>query len=267
MEMTQPSLLRMPAFLHGPFPSVERKTLKEGRRHAEQYQKDGSFIVPRELVAVPPGEVVVAHEVVDFDRARPAWRLYMLSKVMSGLCEALDWQNAFQVRDTYEAAIRQTAWGALYFVVSRDAPKSAERTALRLQALLRFWEPLLSARYRFSSPDVSMSLEQLVSAAIDWAMDAWCPVGESSVRARLETAADRMAHATKEDCIAAILRQMPRALTSARDLQHRPILSEPAFLRERLAMLDPSAFERVSGACTSDLLFQLYAWDRQLEKQ
>ena len=32
-------------------------------------------------------------------------------------------------------------------------------------------------------------------------------------------------------------------------------------------MLSPEAFERVSGAFTSDLLFQLYAWDRQLEKQ
>jgi hypothetical protein len=31
--------------------------------------------------------------------------------------------------------------------------------------------------------------------------------------------------------------------------------------------LNPSAFEFVSGACTADLLSQLYAWDRQLERQ
>ncbi len=32
-------------------------------------------------------------------------------------------------------------------------------------------------------------------------------------------------------------------------------------------MLPPRAFERVSGACTSNLLSQLYAWDRSLGKQ
>ena len=267
MQTEQSSALRMPSFLHGPFNSAQRKASKEGHRCAVQYQRDGSFPSPLELVAVPPGEVVIAHDVVDFDRARPAWRLYMLSDVNSGLCEALDWKNAFQVSDAYEAAARETAWGALYFVISRNAPKSAERTALRLQAMLRFWEPLQSVRYLFTSPNVPISLEQLMVASIDWAMDAWCPVGEASVRTRLETAADRMAKAKKEDCLEAILRQMPRALTSARDLQHRAILSEPAFLRERLEMLNPRAFERVSGACTADLLFQLYAWDRQLEKQ
>jgi hypothetical protein len=191
----------------------------------------------------------------------------MLFKVISGVCEALDWENAFQVSDAYEAAARETPWGALYFVISQESPKSAERTALRLKALLRFWEPLQSVRYLFSSPSVPLSLEQLLSAAIDWAMEAWCPLGEASVRVRLETAADRMAQATKEDCIAAILRQIPRALTFARNLQHRAVLAEPAFLRERLMMLNPEAFERVSGAWTSDLLFQLYDWDRQLAKQ
>jgi hypothetical protein len=32
-------------------------------------------------------------------------------------------------------------------------------------------------------------------------------------------------------------------------------------------MIDPQAFERVSGAWTSELLGQLYDWDRELEKQ
>ncbi len=267
MPTDQNASLHLPSFLHGPFNTAQRKARKEGLRCGAQYQKEGTFPPPVELVAVLPGEVVVAHEVVDFDRARPAWRLYMVSDVTHAVCEALDWKNVYEVSDAYEASARETPWGALYFVLARIAPKSAARTALRLQALLRFWEPLQSARYLFSSPGTPMSLEQLLSAAINWAMDAWCPVGEGSVRERLEMAADRMARATREDCIAAILRQMPRALTSARDLQHRAILSEPAFLRERFEMLDPPAFERVSGACTSDLLFQLYAWDRQLEKQ
>jgi hypothetical protein len=73
--------------------------------------------------------------------------------------------------------------------------------------------------------------------------------------------------ATQEDCIEAILRQMPHVLTFARNLKHRDVVADPAFQRERLSALTPSAFERVSGACTSDLLALLYSWDRQSGKQ
>jgi hypothetical protein len=92
-------------------------------------------------------------------------------------------------------------------------------------------------------------------------------VDEGSVRSRFELAAARMARATKEDCIDAILREMPRALANARNLKHRNVLADPSFLRERLERLSPEAFERVSGACTPDLLGQLYAWDHELGKQ
>jgi len=76
----------------------------------------------------------------------------------------------------------------------------------------------------------------------------------------------RMARATREDCLEAILRQMPRALAAARDLKHRNVLADPALLRQRFASLDPDTFERVSGAATPELLGQLYTWDRQLGK-
>jgi hypothetical protein len=259
--------LQMPSFLHGLFPAVNRKTLAEGQRCGEQYRKDGSFPPPREMREVPPGEVVLAHEVVDFQRERPAWRLYLTSKVLSGLCEALDWQNAFQVSAHYEKFCRETAWGALYFAISQDAPRSTERTALRLQAVLRFWEPLQSVRYLFSTPNIPLTLEELMVASHDWAMDAWCPVGEASVHTRLEKAAERMVRATREDCIEAILREMPRALAHAQGLKHRDVLSRPDLLRQRFATLKHESFERVSAACTADLLAQLYAWDRQIEKQ
>jgi hypothetical protein len=247
--------------------SVTRKTSHEGQRCGDQYRKDGSFPAPRELLVVPAGEVVITHEVADFQREQPAWRLYMVSRVMSGLLEALDYQNTFQVRDAYEAFCRDTAWGALHFTVEQNAPRSAERTAHCLKAVLRFWEPLQSVHYLFKKLGAVLTLEELMVASSDWAMDAWCPEDNRSVRNRLELAAERMARATKEDCVEAILREMPRALEYAHDLQHRDVLSTPSFWRERLGMLPPGTFERVSGACTSDLLSQLYAWDRALGKQ
>ncbi|HEX5751912.1 MAG TPA: hypothetical protein VFZ09_37170 [Archangium sp.] len=258
------SSLWMPSFLHGAYSSVQRKTRKEGLRCGEQYREDGSFPVPRQMLEVPSGEVVVAHEGVDFQRERPAWRLYLLSNLKQGLWEALDWPGTYEVDDLYEATCRETAWGALYFAMGRTAPMSAERVALRLQAVLRFWEPLQSVRYLFSSPTAALTLEEVMRASCDWAMDAWCPEGDSSVRACLDAAAERMGRASREDSLEAILRQMPRVLTFARGLKHQEVVADPSFQRQRFSLLDPHAFERVSGACTSELLGQVYAWDRQL---
>jgi hypothetical protein len=102
--------LQLPSFLHGTYPTVQRKTREEGLRCGEQYQKNGSFPSPRELLEVPPGETVLAHEVADFHRERPAWRLYMVSNVRSGLYEALNWRNTLQVDASYEACFHETGW-------------------------------------------------------------------------------------------------------------------------------------------------------------
>ncbi|HZI07409.1 MAG TPA: hypothetical protein VEZ71_25550, partial [Archangium sp.] len=246
--------MQLPSFLHGTFPSVHQQTAKEGTQCGEQYLREGTFPLPQQMREVPPGEVVVAHEVVDFQRERPAWRLYMVSNVKNSLYEALAGQNTIPARDAYEVFFRETAWGSLYFAIDPSSPESAERTAMRLQAVLRFWEPLQSVRYLFKNPGTSHTLEELMMASCGWAMEAWCPGGGGSTRARLETAAERMAHATREDCIEAILRQMPRALSVERGLKHRQVLTDPTFQRERLATLDARAFRRVSGACTSDLI-------------
>jgi hypothetical protein len=267
METGQPSSLQMPSFLHGSFRFVSRETQREGHRCGEQFRRDGSFPALAEMEEVPSGEVVIAHEVVDLHPEQPAWRMYMLSGVMRGVYEALDFQNSPRVRDAFEAFCRRTAWGALHFSIEQNAPRSAAHASQRLQAVLRFWEPLQSVRYLFKELGVVLTLEKLMIASCGWVMDAWCPVDEESIRKRLEVAVERMARATREDCIHAILRQMPRAFEASRGLKHRDVLVDPTFLRERLMMLEPGIFERVSGACTSDLLGQLYAWDRQLEKQ
>ncbi len=138
--------------------------------------------------------------------------------------------------------------------------------APRLQAVLRFWEPLQSARYLFKTLGEALTLEELMVASCAWAMDAWVPESDAPVRSRLALAAERMARATREDSIEAILRELPRAIDSARGLKHRDVVSDPSFpfQRERLATLDPWRFERTSAACTSDVLGLVYSWDRQL---
>lgn len=267
MPRGQPASLQLPSFLRGTCSSVRQKTRREGQRCGEQYQENGTFPSPQELLEVPPREVVLTLGVADFQHERPAWRLYMVSNLLETLWEALEDQNSLTVRDAYEAFFHDTAWGALFFALEQMGPVSAERAASRLLAVLRFWEPLQSARYLFKNQGAPHTLEELMEASCGWALDAWCPEREASVRARLETAAQRMMRATREDCIEAILRQLPRALSSARDLKHQRVLVEPAFQRERLASLDPLAFERVSGARTPDLIGLLHDWNHELGMQ
>ena len=255
---------QVPSFLQGDFTAVERQARAEGQRCATQYRKDGSFPLPREWVTAPPGEAVLMHEVTDFVPERPAIRLYMVSNLMGALTEALNWQDTFQVRDRYEAWCLDMPWGALYFAVAQPGAMRAERVARRLQAVLHFWEPLQAAHYRFKILQKMLSLEDLLLASCDWAMEAWCPEGAASVRARLKVAAERMARATREDSIEAILRQMPKALAHAQKLKHRDVLANPASMRQHLTTLDSAAFERMSAACTPDLLEHLYDWDHQL---
>jgi hypothetical protein len=268
MEPGQSASLQLPSFLHGTYSSVQRKTRKEGQGCGEQYRKNGTFPLPREMLEVTPGDVVATLGVADFQHERPAWRLYMVSNVMGALWEALEDQNSITVRDAYEEFFRSTAWGALFFALTQMGPVSAERAASRLRAVLRFWEPLQTARYLFMNPGAAHTLDELMVASCNWAMDAWCPVVENaSVHTRLELAVQRMARATREDSIEAILRQMPRALSSERGLKHRQVLADSAFQRERLASLAPLAFERVSAARTADLLGLLHDWEHELGMQ
>ena len=266
MESIQTTTLQLPSFLHGPYNAIKRKAETEGRRCAKQYQLSGTLPQPRELRPVAPGEVVFTHNVVDFQDESPAWRLYMVSEVMTSLCN-MDEKNYRHLSNLYEASFRETAWGALYFALSGNAPESAERTALRLQAVLRFWDSLQHGRYLHKKLNTFLTLEELLTAACGWAMDAWCPEGGGSVRSRFEVASERMARATREDCIEAIFRQLPHILTFAdrKKLNHPEVVMALSSWREHLATLDAVEFERISGVRPGWVLERLYLWDRQLD--
>jgi len=268
MEPLQTTTLQLPSFLHGTYTSIERKAKAEGRRCGKQYQLSGTFPQPRELRTVAPGEVVFTHNVVDFQDELPAWRLYMVPEVMMSMYD-IDEKNHRQLGNLYEASFRETAWGALFFALSERAPESAERTALRLQAVLRFWDSLHHGRYLHKKLNTFMTLEELMTAACGWALDAWCPEGADSVRSRFELASERMARATREECIEAILRQLPHILPFAdrNKLTHPEVVMDPSSWREHLATLDTQAFERISGVRPGSVLQRLYIWDRELNIQ
>jgi hypothetical protein len=265
MDFEEPSRLHLPSFLRGSYRSVRTMTREEGKRCAAHYLQEGSFPVPRTVGEVPFGEVVLLHEVADFHRDEAAWRLYLSSNVVDGLCEALDWRDSLQVSDLHESWCRTFPWGALCAAVAQEAPRSTTRTVLRLRAVLRFWRPLESARYRYKSLGDPLSLEGLMAASQEWVIQSWGSSDAGPIRARLEGAVERMAHATREECLEVIVRDMSRLLPFAKGLRHRSRMAEPSFIRPRVAALDPGSFERMSGACPSDLLEKLYDWDREFD--
>jgi hypothetical protein len=267
MEPNPSPSLEIPSFLFGPHALVHRRAMGEGRRCASRYRKDGTLPSPRELLQVPPDGLVVMKAVVDFSREQPAWRLYMMGDVREGLYKALDWKDTARARLAYEESFRETAWGALHYAVTHVAPMDVGCYALRFKALLRSWDSYQSPRYLYTSPAALLTLDELMMAACGWAMEAWCPEVGASVRARLEVAAERMALATREDCIEAILRQVPRVLPFAPPLKHPKVLADPAFWHERLATLEPESFDRISSAMSANVLERLCLWDRQLELQ
>jgi hypothetical protein len=265
MSTSQPPSLRFPAFLHGTFSEIQRKARSEGRRCARQYKKDGTFPLPPHLREVQPGEVVLTHTLSDFlTKEQSAWRLYLFFDVLSGLGEDAEGQEWYRMDEAYEVFCRETTWGALFRAVEPSAPRSAELMAARLGAVLRHWNSLQAPRYLHKKLGVAYTLEELLEEIYGKTLEAWCPGAARSVRGHLDVVVERMARATREECIEAVLRLIPHILTQPSRLKHREVLGDPAFQRERLTALPADHFERFSSADAFAVYDQLASWDREL---
>jgi hypothetical protein len=258
------SVLEFPAWLYGTTAAIRRKARTEGRWWAREYLETGAFAQPRQMRQVLPGEVLVLHAGADgFDWNRPRWRMDLFVEIFVDLDEGVLEEEYQRMRDAFEAFCLSTPWGTLYHAVFPYPPRSAELMANRLASLLRFWDVLQGPRYAFW-PGRKYTLEELVDDIYRKTLEAWCPGGPASVREHLALTVERMARATREDCLEAVLRVMPVVVEANTDLKHREVLSDPDFLRERLSALPPEKFEGISSACKYAANGQLYAWDREL---
>ncbi|HYO69907.1 MAG TPA: hypothetical protein VEU33_27910 [Archangium sp.] len=264
MTPEQPSVLEFPAWLYGTTAAIRRKARAEGRWWAREYLKTAAFPQPRQMRQVPPGEVLVMHSgAEDFDWFRPRWRMHMFGDVFMDLNEGVPKEERQRMRDAFESFCLSTPWGALYHAVSPPPLRSAERMANRLASVLRFWEVLQGPRYAFW-PGRKDTLEALMADIYRKTLEAWCPGGPASVREHMALTVERMARATREDCLEAVLRMIPVLVEVDTDLKHREVLGDLDFLRERLALLPPKDFEDFSSAYKYTVAVQLAAWDREL---
>jgi hypothetical protein len=265
MIMEQSPVLEFPTWLHGTSAAMLRKARAEGKWWAREYLKAGAFPLPRQLRPVAPGEVLVMHSGGDFDMGQTGWWIHMFGEVFMYLDEGVPEEEAPRTRAAFETFCLSTPWGALYHAATPPPLHSAERMANRLASLLRFWEVLQGPRYAFRFGK-KYTLEELMEDIYRKTLEAWCPGGPASVREHLALTVERMARATREECLEAVLRVMPTVVEMDTDLKHREELSDPGFLRERLSALPPKKFEELSSAYTYASSIQLWDWYRELER-
>ncbi|MCY1080985.1 hypothetical protein [Archangium lansingense] len=266
MNAERSPALEFPAMLFGTKATTRRKVSAEGHWWARQYLETGAFPQPRQMRQVLPGEVLVMHSGADFDTGDPRWRMHVFVEVFMGLDEGVPEEELPRMRDAFESFCLSTPWGALDHAVSPPPPQSAERMANRLASVLRFWEVLQSLRYAFWSFDQKYTLEELMDDIYRRTLEAWCPGGPAPVREHLALTVERMARATREECLEAVLRVMSGIVEVDTDIKHREVLGDPDFLRERLSALPPRKFEALSSAYKYAVATQLSDWDRKLER-
>jgi hypothetical protein len=264
MSVPPSPVLEFPAMLHGLTGAVLREVRAQGERWAREYLKTGAFTQPRQMLQVPPGELLEMESGILFDIIpHPRWRVHLFFAVFRSLNDGVPKEERQRARETFDSFCLSTPWGALFHAVSPYPPRSAERMARRLAALLRFWEVLQGPRYAYWF-DRKDTLEELVEDIYGKTLEAWCPGGPASVRDHLALTVERMSRATRGDCMEAVLRVIPVLVEMDTGFKHRDVLSDPGFLRERLAALPPEDFEDVSGAYKYTVTTQLAAWDREL---
>jgi hypothetical protein len=265
MSVPPSPVLEFPAMLHGQIGAIRREVRAKGQGWAREYLKTGAFTQPRRMIQVPPGEPLVMHSAAEFEfMCRSSWRIHMFIDVFMSLNDGIPKEERQRMEEAFESFCLSTPWGALYHAVSPPPPRSAERMARRLAALLRFWDVLQGPRYAYRVPDTHHTLDDLMDYIYRKTLDAWCPGGPASVREHMALTVERMSLATREDCIEAVLRVMPVLVEVDAEFKHREVLSDQGFLRERLAALSPRDFENVSSAYTYTVTMQLAAWDRAL---
>jgi hypothetical protein len=263
MTAEHPPALEFPAMLYGTTAAIRRKVRAAGHWWAREYLETSAFPQPRQMRQVQPGEVLVMHSAAEFDLGSTRWWMHMFISASTHLDEGIPKEERQRTEKAFESFCLSTPWGAIYHAVSPSPPYSAERVANRLTAVLRFWEVLQGPRYAFRFGK-KYTLDELMEDYYRKTLEAWYPGGPASVREHLALTVERMARATREDCVEAVLRVAPVLVKGDTDLKHHEVLSDPDFLRERLSELPPKRFESLSSADKYAVNTQLYAWDRDL---
>ncbi|EPX60940.1 hypothetical protein D187_001592 [Cystobacter fuscus DSM 2262] len=96
----------------------------------------------------------------------PRWRVHLCADIFLSLSEGVPKEQRQRMEESFESFYLRTPWGALYHAVSPPSPRSAERMARWLAAMLRFWDVLQGPRYAYRMPDTHHTLDELMDYRI-----------------------------------------------------------------------------------------------------
>jgi hypothetical protein len=210
---------------------------------------------------IASGDLVVVHP-NSLDPFTPCWRLFGASFAISEALRLLDDAE----RPGFRAALRETPWGALAMCL--DADTSVEAVTDQVRGLFPLWDALATLRYigrPHALPEVirfpgfnqeSISFDALVGELFEGTLAIWGPQ-LGPMRAKLESAIERMAHGTFSDARTHIATRM--AVLANRNARFRGThAAEPAQILAWIDSLPEDEQADLVAGCDRALLAPLF---------
>ncbi|MYY08030.1 hypothetical protein GT204_03730 [Streptomyces sp. SID4919] len=258
---------RFPAFTAHPSDTARRQARAAAAALARHRTTHGSFpepglLAPGDLLPAPAGSLVFVDAASDLSRS-PGFRLHTVPDLLNAIQEALGGHDPLQVEAEFEAAVRDTCWGALALTLTSRAPAPAAALRARLTTVLRCWRELAALRYVDHSP-VPVPLDALITRRCAGLTAMWLPADATTGDPRhdLPAALDALDAADEETRTERSVRRLRELAATNPRIRHPGAVSAPDLLREELAALDQEEREALAAGDTSAALTVLHGADR-----
>ncbi len=238
-----------PDFLHGTFTALQRRTLAGGKKWAEAYRVSAKF-PDAVTLDVPRGAIIHTFDATD----------------LGAIIDALEWSDAAAVRRAFENHVQFFPWGALASVLGHWYPNSVERVSRRIKHLLSFWEALDTLRYVDRGPIRQLTLSELVQNHYGGLVRNWCERPTGDVKADLAAVLARLTAASGAEVRQRVASALVATARSDRRTRNVPTLTDPSWVAERVAALEPSTIQDLETAYEPRLLRQLFIWEPNISR-
>jgi hypothetical protein len=193
----------------------------------------------------------------------PHWRLYFVRRLRSAITDRLpedaDWG---EVTAAFDMFTLRFPWGALDAAIGQVVPNTLESTAVRINAVLSFWNKLDTLRYIDRRRQV-IGLTELVAQASAGLRDLWLDARGTDLKSDLVAALERAATAQPELACERLARHMAMIARTNENVIHKDILTNEMWLRNRLAALTPERLSTLRTGNESAVRRELYKLDAE----
>ncbi len=250
--------LMFPAFMYGDRTTCRRKMKAEAKKWAKCYAEGRPFPEPK-LIPVPPGSIMfidetTAHWVasgfsftgpnmvtINKDAGQDGLRLQWRPYLLHDLEFEIEWhpilklskEQCFAFRRRFIPFVCQYAWGAISAATLGCLHNSFELAIPRIEAVLRFWEPLDTLKYA----DVRarpVSLAEFMKENFEDIVVMWVDQPTGNIRLDLPIAIKRMQTASADKIHERLLERLHEHVEVQTGLAHRDWLKSDGVIESGL---------------------------------